>query len=129
MALKVLVGLVSAGLIAVVAPAAAHHSVAGQFDVAKRTAISGTISKIDWINPHLYIHLDVTDEQGNVTPRRLESLPTAMLRKAGLTSAMLKGDGGPVTVEALPARNGTANLGWVQKITYADGHDYQLSGE
>lgn len=129
MAVKVFATLAAAGLLAIAGSAGAHHSVAGQFDMAKRTTITGTISKIDWINPHVYIHLDVPDEQGNVTTWRLESLPTAMLRKAGLTSAMLKGDGGKVTVDGLLARDGTESLAWLLKITYEDGHFYQLGGE
>jgi hypothetical protein len=117
------------GLVLVASGAAAHHSVSGQFDMNKRTTITGTITKVDWINPHTYIHMDVVDESGQVVTWRLESLPTAMLRKAGLTSQLIMGDGGKVTADALLARDGTANLGWLLKLTYADGHVYQLAGE
>ena len=86
---KALVTAVLALLMIGIGSAGAHHSVAGQFDNAKRTKITGTISKIDWINPHSYIYLDVKSDKGEVTTWRLESLPTAMLRKAGLTSEML----------------------------------------
>ena len=116
-------GLLGAG------SALAHHSVAGQFDSAKPVTITGVVSKVDWINPHIYIHLDVTDDKGAVTTWRLASLPTAMLRKAGITSQMLKGDGMKVTANAIMARDGTANLAWVSKLTYEDGHYYQLAGE
>jgi Family of unknown function (DUF6152) len=111
------------------APVSAHHSVAGQFDNARRASLTGTVSKIDWINPHVYIHLDVKDEQGTVTTWRLESLPTAMMRKAGLTSEKLMGGGVSVTADAILARDGTAHLGWLLKLTYEDGHYYQLAGE
>jgi hypothetical protein len=107
----------------------AHHSVAGQFDSSKRLELSGTISDVDWINPHVYIHLDVKDEKGAVTAWRLETLPTAMLRKAGLTKDMIIGGGMAVTVDAYLARDGTQNLAWVLKLTYDDGHYYQLAGE
>ena len=109
--------------------AGAHHSVAGQFDNSKRTKITGTISKIDWINPHTYIYLDVKDDKGEVTTWRLESLPTAMLRKAGLTSEMLIAGGATVTADALMARDGSAHLAWLLKLTYEDGHFFQLAGE
>jgi hypothetical protein len=109
--------------------AAAHHSVAGQFDAAKRTTITGVVSKVDWINPHVYVYIDVPDEQGALTTWRLESLPTAMLRKAGLTSEMIKGGGQKVTAVAIMARNGTPNLGWLLNLTYEDGHEYVLAGE
>ena len=107
----------------------AHHSVAGQFDMAKRTTITGTVSKVDWINPHVYVYIDVADEKGAVTTWRLESLPTAMLRKAGLTSEMIKGGGQKVTAAALMARNGTPNLAWLLNLKYEDGHEYTLAGE
>jgi hypothetical protein len=127
-----LLALASLGLAyASLAPCAAygHHSVAGQFDSSQRFEVTGTISDVEWVNPHIYIHLDVKDEQGALTSWRLESLPTAMLRKAGLTKEMIVADGMPVTVSGYPARDGTKNLGWVLKLTYADGHYYQLAGE
>lgn len=107
----------------------AHHSVAGQFDATKRATIKGVVSKVDWINPHVYIYLDVPDDNGAVTTWRLESLPTAMLRKAGLTSEMIKGGGQQVTAVAIMARNGTPNLAWLLNLTYEDGHEYTLAGE
>jgi hypothetical protein len=112
-----------------VGAATAHHSVAGVFDNTKRARLTGTITKIDWINPHTYLYLDVKDDAGNVTTWRLESLPTAMLRKAGLTGEMLMAGGTTVTADALLARDGSAHLAWVLKLTYEDGHFYQLAGE
>ena len=109
--------------------ASAHHSLAGQFDNTKPVTLTGVITKVDWINPHIYIHLDVKDEQGAVTTWRLESLPTAMLRKAGLTSQMLIAEGAAVTANAILARDGSQHVAWVSKLTYADGHYYQLAGE
>jgi hypothetical protein len=111
------------------AAASAHHSVAGQFDNSKRLQLAGTISRVDWINPHVYLQLDVKDEHGAVTAWRLETLPTAMLRKAGLSKDMIISGGMAVTVDAILARDGTANLAWVLKLTYDDGHYYQLAGE
>jgi Family of unknown function (DUF6152) len=117
------------GALSLCTNAAAHHSVAGQFDGTKRTSITGVVSKVDWINPHVYIYMDVADEKGAVTTWRLESLPTAMLRKAGLTSEMIKGGGQKVTAVAILARNGTPNLGWLLNLSYEDGHEYVLAGE
>ena len=106
---------------------AAHHSFAGEFDSTKKAQLVGTISQVEWINPHTYIHIDVKDEHGAVATWRLESLPTAMMRKAGLTKELIMGDGSPVTADVILARDGTQNLGWVTKLAYADGHYYQLS--
>jgi hypothetical protein len=126
---KAFAGAVLALLAMGIGSAGAHHSVAGQFDNSKRTKITGTISKIDWINPHTYIYLDVKGDKGEVTTWRLESLPTAMLRKAGLTSEMLIAGGATVTADALMARDGSAHLAWLLKLTYEDGHFFQLAGE
>lgn len=108
-------------------PVAAHHSFAGEFDSTKKAQLVGTISQVEWINPHTYIHIDVKDEQGAVATWRLESLPTAMMRKAGLTKELIMGDGSPVTVDVILARDGTQHLAWATKLTYADGHYYQLA--
>ena len=129
MARRFLAFVCALGVTALAADAGAHHSVAGVFDAGNRTTISGTISKVDWINPHVYIYLDVVEESGAVTTWRLESLPTAMLRKAGLTSELIKGGGQNVTAAAIMARNGTPNLAWLLNLKYQDGHEYTLAGE
>lgn len=107
-------------------PAGAHHSVAGVFDVSKTVKLSGTVSHVDWINPHTYIYIDVKDAQGEVTTWKLESLPVAMMRKSGITMQSLLGGGQHVVAEANPARNGTPAFGFVLKLTYDDGHTYQF---
>ena len=110
------------------AAAGAHHSVPGQFDTSKPTTLTGTISKIDWINPHIYVYLDVKGESGTTT-WRLGSAPPAMMRRAGLTKAAISGGPGEVvSIIVYPARDGTMHLGWITKITYADGHFYLLDG-
>jgi hypothetical protein len=118
-----------AAMLGAVGSVSAHHSVAGQFDTAKRAALQGTIAKIEWINPHTYIHIDVPDEKGVVTSWRLETLPTAMLRKAGLTPELLMNGNGKVTASVMLARDGTQHLGYLLKLTYEDGHYYQLAAE
>src|SRR5213593_2642286 len=86
----------------------AHHSVAGQFDTSKSLTLKGTISKVEWINPHIYVYLDVKDADGTVATWALDTLPTAMLRKAGLSKDTVMGQPGEVvTVVANPARDGT----------------------
>lgn len=111
------------------AAAGAHHSVPGQFDTSKPMTLTGTISDIDWINPHIYIHLDVKDTDGAVAKWSLGSAPPAMLRKANLTKTKLMGTAGEVvTIVAYPARDGTKHLGWLTKITYADGRFLTLDG-
>lgn len=115
-------------VLAVTTAVSAHHSVAGQFDTSKTMTLKGVISKVDWINPHIYLHLDVKGDDGAVTTWALGTVPTAMARRAGLSRDSIGGKiGEVVTVELMPARDGTKHLGWVTKITYADGHFYQLA--
>lgn len=127
-ALRRLVFGVLAATIAI--PASAHHSVSGQFDQSKPLELTGTISRIDWINPHIYIHLDVKDARGKVTTWALATLPTAMMRRSRITKDSLGGKPGEVVrVNAVPARDGTKTLAWISRITYADGHFLQLAGQ
>jgi hypothetical protein len=117
-------------LLAFASPSWAHHSVSGQFDTTKPIVLKGVVSKVDWMNPHVYIYLDVKEQDGSVTTWALSSLPTAMMRKAGLSKETLIGaPGETVTINAVPARDGTKHLGWISKITYADGHFFLLAGE
>ena len=110
-------------------PALAHHSVVGQFDTTNIVELTGVITQIDWINPHTYIHIDVRSDDGSVTSWQFESHPTAMMNKAGLTSEMIRGDGTPVKVRGIVARDGTANLAYLYRIDYEDGHFYQFSAD
>ena len=119
--------LVAATLVVVAGSVSAHHSVSGQYDASRPLTLTGVISKVDWINPHVYLHLDVKDKDGAVTTWTLSTLPTAMMRRAGLTKESLQGQPGEVvTITAIAARDETKKLGWISKITYADGHHVQL---
>jgi hypothetical protein len=115
------------------APAAgirAHHSVPGQFDMSKPMTLKGVITKVDWMNPHIYVHLDVKDAGGTTATWALATLPTAMMRRAGLTRETLQGKPGEeVTIDLVPARDGSKHLGWINKITYADGHSFSPTGQ
>jgi hypothetical protein len=103
--------------------------VLGQFDLSKTVTLKGTIAKVDWINPHPYVHLNVTAPDGSVASWQLSTIPIAMMRKAGITKETLGGKPGEiVTVAAHPALNGRS-MAWVTRITYADGHFYALFEE
>ena len=118
---------IAVALIAAARVCGAHHSVAGEFDVHKALKLTGVVSAVEWGNPHIYIHLDVKDATGATVTWRLETVPVAMMRKAGLSKSMLLGNGQSATVDAYPARDGTPHLGYMMKITYADGHHYQFA--
>lgn len=121
--------LVAAG-IAAASPLFAHHSVPGTFNVEKTVAIKGTVSKIDWINPHIYIYVDVKDQAGAVTTWKVETLPTNHMRRAGVTREEIwnEAKAGEVTVHMYPAHlNKTA--GFLLRLTFPEGHFMQLYGE
>ena len=109
--------------------AGAHHSVAGQFDIHHTVTLSGTVSKVNWVNPHIYVEFDVKSPKDQAATWRLEGVPVGMARKAGLTLSMLKGHGETVTIVAHPARDGTAHLGYIIKITYPDGKVFQFAAD
>lgn len=104
----------------------AHHSVSGEFDLSKTATLKGVISRIDWINPHTYVYLDVSEE-GATSTWKLETFPPNQLRRAGLSKELITGKVGEVvTILILPARDGTKHLGYIERITYQDGHFNQL---
>ena len=101
-------------------PVLAHHSFQAEFDGGKPVTLKGTLSKIDWINPHIYFYLDVKDDAGKVTNWTLESIPTGFMHRAGLTrDDFVIGD--TVTVLAYRAKDGTKAFGWVQEFTFPNG--------
>src|SRR5260370_11655266 len=74
-----ILGLVLAG------PASAHHSVQAQFDVHKTFTVSGTVSKVEWINPHSYLTINVKDADGKVQKWAFELGGPGALRRAGMS--------------------------------------------
>ena len=117
---------VTANVLALLTGANAHHSVSGVFDAERPFEINGVVIEVEWINPHIYLHLDVTEADGSVTRWQLETAPTAFMRKAGITKAMLLGDGTPVTVTGIESHT-LPNVGWIRRITFGDGRYYQIS--
>ena len=111
-----MVGLVSAGA------AWAHHSVQAQFDVHKTVVITGIVTKMEFINPHSYLTLNVKDADGKVQKWAFELGGPGALRKAGLSRADRGGPkpGDEVTATALAARDGSTS-GFLQQLKLADG--------
>jgi hypothetical protein len=122
--------LVAATVLIAASAARAHHSVPGTFDVNKTVAIKGTISKIDWINPHIYIYVDVKEATGAMKTWKVETLPTNHMRRAGVTKAEIlqEAKAGDVTVHMYPALNGNT-AGFLLRLTYPEGHFMQLYGD
>ena len=107
--------------------AVGHHSVAAQFDASKQVTVTGSISKVEWVNPHIYVYIDVADDKSETVTWAMETVTPAMARRAGLTQESLWGNGEPVTIEAIPARDENLKLGYVRKFTFSDGRFIQMS--
>lgn len=86
--------------------AAAHHSFAAEFDADQPVTLNGTITRMEWINPHSWLHVDVRNEDGTVTPWMVEGgTPNTLLRR-GFTMDNVK-VGTEITVTGYRARNGS----------------------
>src|SRR5215831_17583760 len=107
-------------------PIIAHHSFTAEFDSSKTVTLHGVVSKVDWINPHIFVYLDVKDESGKTTTWALQSLPPLFFRGSGLTKDVLLNKQ-EVTVTANPAKDGTQAYGFMTKLSYADGHVFSMS--
>jgi hypothetical protein len=94
----------------------AHHSFAATFDASKPLKLTGTVTGIEWANPHVYFYVDVVDEQsGAVANWAIELLsPNALVRTGWSRNSMTIGD--KVVVEGSPARDGS-RLGSARSVT------------
>ena len=117
---KILAVVLAAGLILLAAaPAWAHHAFAAEFDAAKPIKFKGTVTKMEWINPHAWIRIDVKGEDGQVTQWMIEAAaPNALLRRGWNKSSLLAGT--EILVEGYQAKDGT-NRANGSIITFTDG--------
>jgi len=107
--------------------ARAHHSPSSIFDMANKFTLSGTLTQVEWVNPHIAIYIDVKKADGSgVENWKFESAPPSWLRRVGVNSAdFKKAIGQTVTVEGNKARDGSP-YGFLQKITFADGNSLAM---
>jgi hypothetical protein len=100
-------------------PLAAHHSFLAEYDSTKPVSVTGTVTKVEWSNPHIWFYLDVKDEKGNVTNWGFSAAPPGVLMRRGITKDVLK-LGSVIKVEGFRARDGSNNANG-GKVTFADG--------
>ena len=96
----------AAGVILAAVPVMAHHSFAAEYDSKKPVSLKGIVTKVDWMNPHVYFYMDVTDEKGNIVNWAFEMGPPNGLQRSGWTRNTMK-VGDVVTVEGSRAKDGT----------------------
>jgi len=120
--LLALVGLLMAGM-----AAWAHHSVQAEFDLNKPITLTGVVTKVEWINPHSYLYLDVKDDSGTLKHWAFEMAGPGALRRAGLSRADRGGlkAGDSITVNAVLAKDGT-DSGLIKDVTLPDGRKFTI---
>jgi|ERR1041385_6227334 hypothetical protein len=111
--------LFAAGVLAITTPTWAHHSFAAEYDSNTMITLTGKITKVEWTNPHIYIHLDVPEAGGKVANWALEGYPPNTLKRTGFPRAVLK-EGDTVTITAYKAKDGS-NTGAGREVTFPDG--------
>ena len=88
--------------------AQAHHAFSAEYDANKPLKITGTVTKVEWQNPHTRFYIDVEDAQGSVASWGMELASPNLLMRSGWTPTTMK-VGDVVTVEGFHAKNGTPN--------------------
>jgi hypothetical protein len=114
-------------LMAAAVPAFGHHSEAAEFNTDNPVKVTGTIVKVEWLNPHVWFYVDVKDEQGKVTTWGFASLPPGALMRRGITKDALR-IGSVINVEGSRARDGSNNAS-SRRVTFADGRNVLTASE
>lgn len=111
--------ITAAALLVAAVPVWAHHAFAAEFDASKPVKFRATVTKMEWINPHAWIHVNVKSDDGKVTPWMIEAAaPNALLRRGWTKQSLLAGT--EILIEGFQAKDG-ANRANGSIITFTDG--------
>ncbi|PYQ80265.1 MAG: hypothetical protein DMG01_06810, partial [Acidobacteria bacterium] len=102
---RVIIAIIAGFALAALQPVAAHHSFAAEFDANKPINLNGTVTRIEWANPHIWVYLDVKNDEG-VQPWQCEGGPPNTLTRNGWTKDSLK-VGDQVTIDGVLAKDGS----------------------
>lgn len=114
-----LVGLAAVSLALAAAPLYAHHAFSSEFDADKPLNLAGTVSKVEWVNPHAWIHIEVKKSDGQVEEWMIEGGTPNTLMRRGVSRDTLK-IGTEVRISGYQAKDGS-NRANGRDITYPDG--------
>lgn len=106
-------------LVAAAVPLLAHHSFAAEYDANAKLTLKGTVTKVDWMNPHIWVYVDAKDDAGKMIHWQCEGGPPNTLTRNGWTKDALK-IGDAVTIEGFRAKDGT-NTCNSRSVTLPDG--------
>lgn len=104
----------------------AHHSPSAIFDMSRHVSVTGTLTRVDWVNPHIVLMMEAKGEGGKAEQWKFESNPPSWYKSVGLARAdFAKAIGQKITIECVKARDGSL-YGYMQKIKLPDGTSYEL---
>lgn len=118
MKLRVFAILGVTGVLWAAAPLLAHHSFAAEYDAKKPIELKGVITKVDWMNPHVYFYIDVKDESGKIDNWAFEMGPPRLLERGGWKKTTMK-EGDEVIVSGTLAKDGGKH-GNARSVTLAN---------
>ena len=112
-------GLICFCTLLLAVPAQPHHAFAAEFDINRPIKLRGTVTKMDWINPHSWIHIDVKGPDGKVTSWMIEGGSPNVLLRMGFTKDALPA-GAEIVLDGFQAKDGS-NRGVGKTLSFADG--------